>query len=536
MAERSVDYLLEDMWLPTFDDLVESSSANKDYKKALKKKDYEKIAWLLNEEFRQGVVTRGDVTLLGAVVMNKKMEKILAVASEGEVKGKGFSEKTIQNLLERKGKERYQRYYGYWKTDEGLPVVSMIAPLGGLSIKGYLVMHASIVSPLVDLHQSLQGEVTVLNMDTEESLHHATVFEKGAGTVKKVDMLTSDAFFPTENPVMKVRFKSDVSKVNEKLFVLEVIAVIAQLLIISVVGIITGFILKKKVFVVLRGVKDRIHSVAQGRLSSHKEEIDLEDEIGEVNNAVNDMSDQLISLTSNLTNAAETLNTVVDGYTASSEEMMVTASVVAQNSTECLDSANNAQQTVTGGQSILSNLTQGFQTISNVSGDAKSKVESLHEHGNNIQGIVSMIEDIADRINLLALNASIEAARAGDAGRGFSVVADEVRKLADETTSAIGSVDKTIVALRDEVGGAQQGMEAVISAVEEGESNVQATQELLNSITESTMSITASIEGIATMAEEQSSTLETNNEQVVSIKEVSEKLLEDTQRFQIVDK
>jgi len=138
--------------------------------------------------------------------------------------------------------------------------------------------------------------------------------------------------------------------------------------------------------------------------------------------------------------------------------------------------------------------------------DTAKTVEDLGTRSDQIGQIIGTIEDIADQTNLLALNAAIEAARAGEQGRGFAVVADEVRALAERTTRATREISVMIKAIQNETRGAVAAIEEGVAEVEKGTeysiSSGQALEQILSQINDVTMQVNQ----IATAAEEQTAT------------------------------
>jgi methyl-accepting chemotaxis protein len=151
-----------------------------------------------------------------------------------------------------------------------------------------------------------------------------------------------------------------------------------------------------------------------------------------------------------------------------------------------------------------------------VSNGSKS-VEALGVRGEQIGSIIATINDIADQTNLLALNAAIEAARAGEHGRGFAVVADEVRKLAERTTQATNEVSSSIQAIQSETRAAVERMEEGVAEVVKGVELAGTAGQSLTMIVNSSGEVTHMIQSIAAAAEEQSAAAEQVSRSVEAI-------------------
>jgi methyl-accepting chemotaxis protein len=149
-------------------------------------------------------------------------------------------------------------------------------------------------------------------------------------------------------------------------------------------------------------------------------------------------------------------------------------------------------------------------------------ITSLGERSKQIGEIINVIKDIADQTNLLALNAAIEAARAGEQGRGFAVVADEVRKLAERTTKATSEIGGMIGTIQSEVDIAVNSMDEANKRVELGVQDVTKAGESLNKIVASVDSLQSMVQQIATATEEMSTVSETINCDIETIARVSQ--------------
>jgi len=189
-----------------------------------------------------------------------------------------------------------------------------------------------------------------------------------------------------------------------------------------------------------------------------------------------------------------------------SEEMAATSSDIAGN---CMRAAENSQQasdTAQSGALVVRQTIDGMELIASRVKDAAKTVEGLGSRSDQIGEIIGTIEDIADQTNLLALNAAIEAARAGEQGRGFAVVADEVRALAERTTRATREIGEMIKAIQSETKGAVTAIEGSVAEVERGTGYSVKSGEALEEIIRKVGEVTMQISQIVTAAEQQTAT------------------------------
>jgi methyl-accepting chemotaxis protein len=203
-----------------------------------------------------------------------------------------------------------------------------------------------------------------------------------------------------------------------------------------------------------------------------------------------------------------------------SEEMSATSGDIARSCLNAAETSNHASETARLGADVVRQNIAGMERIAERVKDASRTVEDLGARSEQIGQIIGTIEDIADQTNLLALNAAIEAARAGEQGRGFAVVADEVRALAERTTKATREIGDMIKAIQKETRGAVTAIEEGVTEVEKGTDfsvrSGQALEQILNQIIDVTMQVNQ----IATAAEEQTATtgeISSNIQQITSI-------------------
>lgn len=205
-----------------------------------------------------------------------------------------------------------------------------------------------------------------------------------------------------------------------------------------------------------------------------------------------------------------------------SEEMAATSSDIANNCHQAAESSKHASATAQNGAVIVKNTVDGMNRIADKVRSSATVVEQLGTRSDQIGEIVATIEDIADQTNLLALNAAIEAARAGEQGRGFAVVADEVRALAERTTKATHEIGQMIKSIQTETRQAVKAMEEGVSEVELGTSEASKSGKALEEILEKINDVTGQINQIATAAEEQTATTREISNNIQQISDVVE--------------
>ena len=207
-----------------------------------------------------------------------------------------------------------------------------------------------------------------------------------------------------------------------------------------------------------------------------------------------------------MADSAEEVAVQAGSVATASEEMAATSNDIASNCHMVAQSAQRAADTTQKGFEVVRHTVDGIRYRGDRTKKNALAISSLGERSDQIGAIVATIEDIADQTNLLALNAAIEAARAGEQGRGFAVVADEVRALADRTTRATKEISDMIKTIQNETRQAIVSMEEGVKGTEKDADEAAGLETALQEILEQVNAVTMQVSQIATAAVEQTAT------------------------------
>jgi methyl-accepting chemotaxis protein len=302
-----------------------------------------------------------------------------------------------------------------------------------------------------------------------------------------------------------------------------------------------GWFMARGIAVPLKQTVNVLQSVAEGDLSTRLE-LDSTDEIGEMVTALNHAIEKIgVALNATAEGAgrvasasgeisasatqqaagAESQKNQINQVATAMHEMSTTVTLISENSTKAAEAARRASETARHGGTIVEETLAKMREIANSVGDSAQKVKILGGRSDQIGQIIAVIDDIADQTNLLALNAAIEAARAGEQGRGFAVVADEVRKLAERTGKATKEIAAMIKSIQEETKTAVSAMETGTKQVDDGVKTTTQAGASLQQIIQSAEQLGDMVTQIATAATEQSSATEEVNANVEQILKIT---------------
>jgi methyl-accepting chemotaxis protein len=309
-----------------------------------------------------------------------------------------------------------------------------------------------------------------------------------------------------------------------------------------VIGIIAAYLLTNAITRPIYKAVKAANQLAEGDLS-----VDVgktsKDETGRLLQAVQNTADNLKRMIATISSASDELasaseelavvteqtskgisqqETETEMVATAMNEMATTVHDVANNASKTSEAANHADEQAISGAQVVEQTIASINALSDSVNHSSGKLEEVQRDVLNISTILDVIREIAEQTNLLALNAAIEAARAGEQGRGFAVVADEVRSLAARTQGSTSEIQNIIEQLQAGTRGTVEAMEQGVSHAEQCVEQAQGASMALEAITQAISVISDMNMQIASASEQQSTVAEDINQSVINVKRIAE--------------
>lgn len=390
---------------------------------------------------------------------------------------------------------------------------------------------------------------------------------------------------------------------NNQVFASSIKIVISFLIVGLLAGVVIALVVSRSISKPLKTVRQDVEQVADGNLALEDVTVKNRDEIGQLVQAFNKMKNNLREIIQGMSQSSEQLAASSEELSASAEETTAATNQVATSITDVTqtielqgvkteESAEVIGEIVNGivqiaenasivsestmetmnqaniGSEYIEKVTSQMNTIYQANIETNNVMQSLERRSNEIGQIIMLITDIADQTNLLALNAAIEAARAGEQGKGFAVVADEVRKLAEESRKSAGQISEIIMAIQQEtvkaaemmsngnvevingkelVGETRKTFLEILKLIENSNAGVQELSAISEEMSASAQQVGVAVEEVEKLAkttsqssseiaaatEEQLATMEQISTSAISLADLAERLREMVTKFNL---
>lgn len=338
---------------------------------------------------------------------------------------------------------------------------------------------------------------------------------------------------------------------------LSIIIILAVLASILLIGFIMSFKMARSITNPLIKIAGQMEQISKGNLILEPLSIKSKDEIGELMEAVNEMGNQLRKIVQDIHHASDTMSKQSSDLLSSSKELKEGSNQIAatmqelsagaesqansaselseamgmymdkiyqihRNGKEMFDKSREVLELTDNGSKLMNQSKKLFDYMFTGMQSNMKKIKKLDERSKQISKLVEVIQSIADQTNLLALNAAIEAARAGEHGKGFAVVADEVRKLAEQVSSSVVDIQKIVEEVHSETNKVTKSFELGFQQVESGMGSMNETSAAFQQIKETIKEISERINNAQNDLTDMLSTSESINDSISNIASISE--------------
>ncbi|WP_455374938.1 methyl-accepting chemotaxis protein [Kaarinaea lacus] len=493
----------------------------------------------LDEQFHQRFVTTSIVDLRKIKVYNLNFE-LLGESNEGDSSlPSSLPTQLLKKASGREGADRLKAIDSIWIKDDQI-LYSTLMPIGGLRQTGYMEIVVRPAHNLKNIENVLQMPVAFYSVKGREIYRS----EKWQQTeVETVLPISYNINADNGELAMGIKAQLDVTAFHEGLARTQFAITVAIAVILGLSLIVSFWVLGKTLFKPANRLVSAIEKCAEGDLSVEIEESGLK-ELNTLSKALNilvhnlrqqvkvisgdskrlaDSSSDLTVVTEDTAQALLRQQSETESVATSMNELSASALEVSKNAENVAVAVRDADEEAYNGYQVVKKSVSAINELEGEVDLASEVMGNLQQESQNIGTVLDVIRGIAEQTNLLALNAAIEAARAGEQGRGFAVVADEVRTLAGRTQQSTQEIQSMIQSLQ---AGTSEAVTVMDRSREKTKQSVDYANEAgayLEKITASVASMSEMTAQIATAAHQQSAVVETVNQSVVSIRELASK-------------
>jgi len=493
---------------------------------------------LLDDQFHQYYVTGGHLDLQKIRVYNTDFV-LQSESSEGIT---GLTSKLPDFLLTlakpRTGAERLKAIGGLWQSNN-IPLYSVLVPVGGLRLSGYMEIVVSPVHNLYGINQMLHSPLAIYTMGGTNLKQTEDWSSSDNSTSLNIEFVVNGS---AGQAVVTLRARENVEYLYNSIQKSQLYTISGFIVLMVIAIVIMLMVLNHYLFKPIKMLISNMKQVADGNLTVNIETKSLKDmsilstELGKLVASLRDQvtqisqtSEMIEDSTTNVNEVTQNTNagilrqqTETDLVATAINEMSATVQEVANNASDAAIAANNADDEAKNGTKVVTDTIDSINNLAREVERSAVVINKLDEDAEKINDIVNVIKSIAEQTNLLALNAAIEAARAGEQGRGFAVVADEVRTLASRTQESTAEIQSMIETLQSGTREAVTVMTANQEKANETVIHASKTGDSLTAIATSIRTINEMNTQIAAAAEEQTAVANEINKNIINITQVAE--------------